>query len=762
MKPLALLAALLLVSPAAAQPAARTGSVSGTVRADTDGLPLDALVTLAPADRGAGPPRILQADVRGRFRFDAVPFGTYRLRATAVTFAPYDRPLRVDGDEAVRIVLREQRVGAAVPAYETREVVVTASRGALAAADVPVSVAVVDAEDLAARGQVTLDDALRTTPGVTLADNQVSVRGSSGFSYNVGSRVLFLVDGAPMLGPDADGVPLDVLPLDLAARVEVVKGPGSALYGSGALGGVVNLITKGFPDRPETLVRVQAGAYVPVRHAEWRAAWADADAPRPFASATVAHARRFSDRTGAWAVASYRGDAGHLRGAGVSRLLVYGKVGHRLAGGSRLDVLGGLTRNAGDTFLYWNGLRDPLNPGAIALGGAATTGTNDNVSLRASLLPTAALVLGPRATLTLRGRVFGVGIRPVDDATGRPKPLSEGTVGARYGGEAVLAWDAPAALVTAGLSADVNAARLSFFADDRVRRQPEGGAFAQAEWAPARGVAVTPGVRFDAYAVGDGRTERQLSPKLTATAALGRGWTARAAYGAGFRVPGVAERYVDDASFFPILANPALRPETSRGVEAGARGTVRVGAARLALDAAAFTTGYRRLVEPVFVTEDGRSGFRFTNLTRARIAGAEAGLDATAGTATFGLAYTLLDARDRSADRPLVYRNRHVVQARMDAGLAALPVRAARALRVGADYRYARRPDRVDTDFARFVPDADAFVDVHVLDARLAARLGRGTTATLFVRNALDRYYVERPAILAPPRSVAVEVRTAF
>ena len=134
---------------------------------------------------------------------------------------------------------------------ETDGVVVIANRREQDVLTVPVSVAVMAPEELAVRNILSLDDALRQFSGVHVQGNQVSVRGSSGFAYNVGSRVLLLLDGLPLLSPDTDGIPFESLPFAQIARIEVLKGPGSALYGGGALGGVINVVTRRFADSPK-------------------------------------------------------------------------------------------------------------------------------------------------------------------------------------------------------------------------------------------------------------------------------------------------------------------------------------------------------------------------------------------------------------------------------------------------------------------------------------------------------------------------------
>ena len=91
----------------------------------------------------------------------------------------------------------------------------------------------------------------------------MDIRGSTGFARGVGSRVLMLLDGHPALSADGGEVIWESLPLLDLDQVEVVKGAYSALYGSNALGGVVNLVTKPVDDRPRTAVRVHAGVWTP-------------------------------------------------------------------------------------------------------------------------------------------------------------------------------------------------------------------------------------------------------------------------------------------------------------------------------------------------------------------------------------------------------------------------------------------------------------------------------------------------------------------
>ena len=744
-------AAVLLPFTARAQ----AGIIEGTVY-DALGQPLPGVnVVVLPVGEPPNQPLLGAAtEPDGRYRIAAVPPGTYRLRASAVGYAQavQEVTLARGATATVDFVLDEVTL-------EAEGVVVTAARRPQALSRAPASLSVISAQELEARNVVSLDDALRYVPGVQLAEEEINIRGSSGFSYNTGSRVLLLIDGIPFLTPDRNGVPFEALPMTQVAQIEVLKGSGSALYGSGALGGVVNIITRDYPEQPETTIRVFGGAYTPVRHSEWRAAWADADALRPFGGVVFAHARRFGPRFGSWVHVAWRDDVGYTNFGAERDVDAYLKVGWRPRPAMRLDVLTGATRRTADAFLYWNGTNDPLNPGELTLGRVTATGTNDNLTHQFSVMPSFSHVVGARWSYTLKARLFGASIQPLED-DGTAKPVSAGTIGFRYGGEGQLTWSPGVGTLTAGATADALATESSFFGDDgtddKTRSQPEGAVFAQWEHALRELLDVTAGLRYDFYYIDDATVERKLSPKFTLAVPLSEATTLRATYGQGFRVPGLAERFVNNRDFLPIVSNLDLLPETSTSYEVGLRSgfeAPRLGA--FSVDVAAFWNQYRRLIEAKFITL--QEAFQFVNLTRARVRGVETVLEAAGFTdrLRLQLAHTFLDADDLTEEepRPLVYRSRHLVQAALTAQVA--------AFELGVDYRFASEPERIDTDFAIFVPDAAETVPTHVVDARLAYERAPFRVAFL-VDNLLDYYYIERPAILAPPRHATLQLQVTW
>ncbi|MDZ4698086.1 MAG: TonB-dependent receptor [Rhodothermales bacterium] len=739
------LAALALCLGLTTQAYAQTGRISGQVT-DPAGQPLPGVnVIVAGTTLGAA------TNSEGRFLLPSVPAGARVVEVSMVGFQRFQRA--VDLAAGQEMVLDVQLVE---DVLQSDGVIIVANRREQRITTVPVSVAAMAPEELARRNVVSLDDALRHISGVQVQDNQISVRGSSGFAYNVGSRVLLLIDGVPLLSPDTDGVPYEGLPFAQVERLEVLKGPGSALYGSGALGGVVNLITRTFPSEPTTMVRAFAGAYEPVRYALWRERWDGAEKPRPFAGVTVSHARRVSERFGYWVDGAFRRSAGYMRLNEKTLVQTHGKIGWNPNADVRLDVLANVLWRKKDDFLFWNGARDALQPGSLAISSSSEpSGATDNESNQISLFPTLTHVLSPNLFYEIKTRGYAVGVRPIDTA-GNVRTYRDGTYGFRYGGEYLLNWNpGPGRFLTGGASIDANSTRSSFFVSadgDPIGNQPEGAVFGQWEQTLGERFQLVAGLRFDLYRIDASDTVTKLSPKLNLAYSFTPNLTARAAYGQGFRIPSLGERFVDNRDFFPIVRNLTLRPEESTSYELGLRGLLAFSERSDALvDVAVFWNDYWRLIETRFVP--AASAFQFVNLIRARVRGAEASIEAALldGVATTRLGYTFLDARDLGAGEPLAFRPAHMLTVSAD-------TRFGKRYDAGFDFRYASRPKSVNSDFARFVPDAETLIDTRVLDLRAGARFGQ-VRALLILRNALEYYYMERPALLAPPRHLMLQMQ---
>ncbi len=141
-------------------------------------------------------------------------------------------------------------------AVELQPVVVTATRTEMKLKEVPASVTVLTREDIAQSGALSVDDLLRQIPGFntfrrssslfTAPQQDPEAQGVTlrGIGPGGASRALVLLDGIPVNDAFGGFLYWGELPLENIERIEVVRGGGSNLWGSFALGGVINIITK--------------------------------------------------------------------------------------------------------------------------------------------------------------------------------------------------------------------------------------------------------------------------------------------------------------------------------------------------------------------------------------------------------------------------------------------------------------------------------------------------------------------------------------
>ena len=226
-KHLCLFSQLLIIAAAWCAP---TSGVQGTVL-DPSGLPVQgARIECAGQNAISGPD--------GRFRIE--PVKSCQAQVSAAGFEA--RRIELQAGEEARIELALAGV--------TERIVVSATRHQTTAEEAGVSASVLTEADLAGRQFPALADALRELPGL-----QVTTTGRSGSLTSVFTRgadrtgTLILVDGVPINDPGGEYNLASLTSGDLA-RVEVIRGPESALFGSEAAAGVVQLFTaRGDPEK---------------------------------------------------------------------------------------------------------------------------------------------------------------------------------------------------------------------------------------------------------------------------------------------------------------------------------------------------------------------------------------------------------------------------------------------------------------------------------------------------------------------------------
>ncbi|HEY0701687.1 MAG TPA: TonB-dependent receptor [Candidatus Acidoferrales bacterium] len=243
LRPLRLLAIFSLVLSGVSAAQAQSFRVEGTVR-DASGAP----ITAAQVRLNAKTYSVLTAtNSSGVFTFANVPESSGTLTISASGFHTLTQPWT----EEVGTSLIHLEVSLQLSSVN-QQVQVTANRAATLLADVPVSDVELTREDLQDTPALTLDDALRQVPGFSLyrrfssrtanpTTQGISLRG---LGANGSSRALVLQDGIPLNDPFGGWVFWDRVPSESVSSVEIAQEGASSLYGSDALGGVVQFISR--------------------------------------------------------------------------------------------------------------------------------------------------------------------------------------------------------------------------------------------------------------------------------------------------------------------------------------------------------------------------------------------------------------------------------------------------------------------------------------------------------------------------------------
>ena len=716
---------------------AQNGVIKGIVTDAETGAPLPGTALRAEA-RAFG----AYSNVRGEFIIKNVPEGDYTLLVSLVGYGLKKIPVTVRslGDTTtLQIKLRAQIL-------KTNDVVISAGKRVQAAQDVPVSITTVDSKALQQRNITRVDEALRYSPGVYVSRDQVNIRGSSGFSLGFGSRVSVFMDGFSMLSADGGDVKFDVIPMFNVERIEVVKGAGSALYGTGALGGVVNVITAQPTENPEFRFRGFGGAYTLPRYDEWK--WRET---MPLlGGADVSYSQKIGN-VGILAAVGVKGNQGYQDYFDNWQWNVFSKLTFELSQRSTLNVMFTNAYDDRTNWVFWKSLREATRPPA---------GTNYDerfVSTKTMLAADLRTVFDEKFFLTARLGAYRT------DFTTKGQNLAGGqtqiqSVANAFNGEVQFTSILDSTfLLTYGLMGTFNIIEKSPIISAGTPTQFIGAAYIQGEYKPVKNLTLTLGSRFDVEQTSNGVQGSGviISPKAGASWVLSEQTQLRASVGAGFRAPTLTERFAAlRFGSFTVAPNPSMRSERSWSFEIGGKQGFTLFGEEWNVDAAIFNNEFTDLVEPRLPTSSNPQ-IQFINITQARITGAELALTGWLPGHILGFetSLTAMSPRDLTLNQILKYRSEILWYSR-----GILPIGP---FQVQVDYRYQSRFDQVD-DLSVAIRDATARVPIHVVDARLIANMfelaGLPMVLTLNVRNALDYYYNEIIANLAPTRHITLQV----
>ena len=504
------------------------GVVTGVVRSRHTGEPLPyASVVLVGTGRGT------PAGREGRFVIRDIPPGAYRIEASYVGFEKLDREVTIEAGREVFVEfsLREDL-------FQTSEIVVTATRTRRLLEDVPVTTEIIRRREIDEKGSESLSDILEYRPGITTA------AGTSGeqFVYINGvdsKRILLLVDNIPQSGKLHDRISLNRVDSDLIDHVEIVKGPGSAVYGNRAMGGVINVITKRYSREPVLDIKTRMGS-----------------------NDLYSGSAVFSGR-GAGVDYMVSGDflrEGDYRTTGEIRIneLHSGGVDAKLRAES--EALGAFELKGG-----WRD--DGLESESLFMGGLSDNESSVE-NLRSSLVWNRDV--GKRAGAMLAAYYTENERRYEYRIRNSPMPASaDTTTDALFGVKTDFHFQALDRLrIDYGIDHSRNDYENRRLGEEQTRRQT--GVFLQFEGEPAGGLVVVAGGRYDWIT----DVDPYFSPRASAMYTIGERLKLRGTWGRGFRAPSFIELYSDFQMPIPgmpifVLGNPDLSPETSEGLSAG-------------------------------------------------------------------------------------------------------------------------------------------------------------------------------------------------
>lgn len=195
------------------------------------------------------------SDFDGFYRIEIAP-GNYVIKFSSVGYTTIEQTITIKSGEITFLDIKlEENV------LQLNEYVYSENKNATKLEESTVSTSIIKPSLIQNRNATSGAAAVDLIPGVNIVDSEPQIRGASGFTAGLGSKVLIMVDDIPVLRGDAGRPEWNFLPLENMDQIEVIKGAGSVLYGSGASNGVVNIRTAYPKGKPETMITLFSGIY---------------------------------------------------------------------------------------------------------------------------------------------------------------------------------------------------------------------------------------------------------------------------------------------------------------------------------------------------------------------------------------------------------------------------------------------------------------------------------------------------------------------
>lgn len=523
-------------------------------------------------------------------------------------------------------------------------VVISAGKFEQKIEEITVSMEVISPSLIENKNTTNIQTAMDQIPGVNITDGQANIRGGSGWSYGAGTRVLVMVDDMPLISGDAGQVQWKLIATENINQVEVIKGASSALYGSSALNGVINIRTA-FPKQTEieknpsvgfTKINTHFGVTDNAKRdvLNW---WGDNR--QQFYGTEVSHSRKIG-RLDLTVGGNYFKDEGYRYGEITDRKRFNFNTNYRNKkyAGLSYGINGNfLFQNTGSA-LIWNS----LDQAYIPIDSSVTTTSGNTYNIDPFIQ-----YINENNTHNLRTRYLFVNN---DNSTNGDDQKQDNQSEIFYSD---YQWQHHFKhlnlRLTSGTTNELVLARSDLFQGNNERTNNSIYTQFDKKW---RRFNLSLGTRFEHFKVTsekeivlDGDTINKYSEskpvfRAGANYQLADATYLRSSWGQGFRFPSMAEMFISTTiSGVEIFANPELKPETGWSTEFGIKQGVKIGSWMGYVDAAAFIMEYNDMMEfnfgnwgdTVLISYNDTTesysfkgiGFKSVNVGKTRVSGME-------------------------------------------------------------------------------------------------------------------------------------------
>jgi outer membrane cobalamin receptor len=690
-------------------------------------------------------------DQNGFFLIKSVP-GRLNIAFQFIGYKPVVRSINTISNDTI-----ELNVGLDMEIQEIGQIVVSANKTEQKVAELTVSMDVIKSGDFLKTHITDAQELINKTPGIEVMDGQASIRGGSGFSYGVGSRVLALIDGLPVLSPDAGSIKWQFLPLENISQIEIIKGASSVLYGSSALNGIINFRTADATNIPVTQFFAETGIYGKPDNKNW--IWWDS--PRVFSTVSFSHLQKIG-KTDLGLGLNLLDDNGY-RKYNDEKL---GRISLRLKHHNEKvkGLVYGVNINSGYTakrdFILW----EDADRGALK---------QDTSSV--SLLHGSFFAIDPYISFNKFGR-FKHDLRIRLQSTNNRFPVRDKNNSDAFSfyTEYQLYYRLSDFMnLTAGVSENYSKIISNFFGDHEGINM---AGFTQLEANPVPRLKLVAGLRVEQNKL-DGESD-----KIVPIFRTGINWQAaeytflRASFGQGYRYPSIAEKHASTTlGSITIFPNPTVQPESGWSSEVGIKQGILFGKTSGQADLSVFFSQNSNLIEYPFGLYPSGLGFRAENVEQSRVYGYElefflnrayGGFITTlSGGYTYIYPVEFNQVTHKNTDTYLKYRRKHSLKIslntsynKFDFGLnlyAKSKILSIDDVFIGESTRESILPGF----YGYWLENNTGYF---LMDGNLGYKINKVLSLSLAVKNITNTEYMGRPGDIQPQRNFSLRLSGKF